>query len=214
MQAFASFGDTSSQFPNVPALRLSDDNSALAVLHYETFDRSLNAHVYLRNGITLCPLGNRIRVGSPGPLLEPYNIPVSMALSHGGSVLALAMCDMASQVQISVWDSIDWLPPEAPVIDGVDCQCYAQKKGELELELSDGGRVLVLANSGQARLLDDIVSELWRKENVTSGYCPRYRYTLIATLTLDNLYYIYVCISSNTHHRRKCATCALPAGNS
>jgi hypothetical protein len=27
---------------------------------------------------------------------------------------------------------------------------------------------------------------------VTSGYCPRYRYTLIATLTLDNLYYICV----------------------
>jgi hypothetical protein len=41
-------------------------------------------------------------------------------------------------------------------------------------------------------VLDDIVSELWRKENVTSGYCPRYRYTLIATLTLDNLYYICV----------------------
>jgi hypothetical protein len=41
-------------------------------------------------------------------------------------------------------------------------------------------------------MLDDIVSELWRKENVTSGYCPRYRYTLIATLTLDNLYYICV----------------------
>jgi hypothetical protein len=41
-------------------------------------------------------------------------------------------------------------------------------------------------------LLDDIVSELWRKENVTSGYCPRYRYTLIATLTLGNLYYICV----------------------
>jgi hypothetical protein len=41
-------------------------------------------------------------------------------------------------------------------------------------------------------LLDDIVSELWRKENVTSGYCPRYRYTLIATLTLANLYYICV----------------------
>jgi hypothetical protein len=36
-------------------------------------------------------------------------------------------------------------------------------------------------------MLDDIVSELWRKENVTSGYCPRYRYTLIATLTLANL---------------------------
>jgi hypothetical protein len=62
------------------------------------------------------------------------------------------------------------------------------------------------------RLLDDIVSELWRKENVTSGYCPRYRYTLIATLTLDNLYYICVDFSSNTHHRRKCATCALSAG--
>jgi hypothetical protein len=43
-------------------------------------------------------------------------------------------------------------------------------------------------------MLDDIVSELWRKENVTSGYCPRYRYTLIATLTLANLYYICVCI--------------------
>jgi hypothetical protein len=41
-------------------------------------------------------------------------------------------------------------------------------------------------------MLDDIVSELWRKENVTSGYCPRYRYTLIATLTLGNLYYICV----------------------
>jgi hypothetical protein len=41
-------------------------------------------------------------------------------------------------------------------------------------------------------LLDDIVSELWRKENVTSGYCPRYRYTLIATLTLGNLYYMCV----------------------
>jgi hypothetical protein len=41
-------------------------------------------------------------------------------------------------------------------------------------------------------MLDDIVSELWRKENVTSGYCPRYRYTLIAMLTLDNLYYICV----------------------
>jgi hypothetical protein len=41
-------------------------------------------------------------------------------------------------------------------------------------------------------MLDDIVSELWRKENVTSGYCPRYRYTLIATLTLANLYYICV----------------------
>jgi hypothetical protein len=41
-------------------------------------------------------------------------------------------------------------------------------------------------------VLDDIVSELWRKENVTSGYCPRYRYTLIATLTLANLYYICV----------------------
>jgi hypothetical protein len=41
-------------------------------------------------------------------------------------------------------------------------------------------------------LLDDIVSELWRKENVTSGYCPHYRYTLIATLTLANLYYICV----------------------
>jgi hypothetical protein len=27
---------------------------------------------------------------------------------------------------------------------------------------------------------------------VTSGYCPRYRYTLIATLTLANLYYICV----------------------
>jgi hypothetical protein len=27
---------------------------------------------------------------------------------------------------------------------------------------------------------------------VTSGYCPRYRYTLIATLTLGNLYYICV----------------------
>jgi hypothetical protein len=43
-------------------------------------------------------------------------------------------------------------------------------------------------------MLDDNVSELWRKENVTSGYCPRYRYTLIATLTLGNLYYICVCI--------------------
>jgi hypothetical protein len=41
-------------------------------------------------------------------------------------------------------------------------------------------------------MLDDIVSELWRKENVTSGYCPRYRYTLIATLTLGNSYYICV----------------------
>jgi hypothetical protein len=41
-------------------------------------------------------------------------------------------------------------------------------------------------------MLDDIVSELWRKENVTSGYCPRYRYTLIATLTLGTLYYICV----------------------
>jgi hypothetical protein len=41
-------------------------------------------------------------------------------------------------------------------------------------------------------MLDDIVSELWREENVTSGYCPRYRYTLIATLTLGNLYYICV----------------------
>jgi hypothetical protein len=41
-------------------------------------------------------------------------------------------------------------------------------------------------------MLDDIVSELWRKENVTSGYCPRYRYTLIATLTLANFYYICV----------------------
>jgi hypothetical protein len=41
-------------------------------------------------------------------------------------------------------------------------------------------------------VLDDIVSELWRKENVTSGYCPRYRYTLIATLTLGNSYYICV----------------------
>jgi hypothetical protein len=41
-------------------------------------------------------------------------------------------------------------------------------------------------------VLDDIVSELWRKENVTSGYCPRYRYTLIATLTLANSYYICV----------------------
>jgi hypothetical protein len=48
-------------------------------------------------------------------------------------------------------------------------------------------------------LLDDIVSELWRKENVTSGYCPRYRYTLIATLTLANLYYIYVCCILPTH---------------
>jgi hypothetical protein len=55
-------------------------------------------------------------------------------------------------------------------------------------------------------VLDDIVSELWRKENVTSGYCPRYRYTLIAMLTLGNLYYICVVFSSNTHHRRKCAT--------
>jgi hypothetical protein len=47
-------------------------------------------------------------------------------------------------------------------------------------------------NTRTFRLLDDIVSELWRKENVTSGYCPRYRYTLIATLTLANLYYICV----------------------
>jgi hypothetical protein len=46
-------------------------------------------------------------------------------------------------------------------------------------------------------MLDDIVSELWRKENVTSGYCPRYRYTLIAMLTLGNLYYICVVFSSN-----------------
>jgi hypothetical protein len=48
-------------------------------------------------------------------------------------------------------------------------------------------------------MLDDIVSELWRKENVTSGYCPRYRYTLIATLTLANLYYICVCIFFQQH---------------
>jgi hypothetical protein len=48
-------------------------------------------------------------------------------------------------------------------------------------------------------MLDDIVSELWRKENVTSGYCPRYRYTLIATLTLGNLYYICVCIFFQHH---------------
>jgi hypothetical protein len=46
-------------------------------------------------------------------------------------------------------------------------------------------------------MLDDIVSELWRKENVTSGYCPRYRYTLIATLTLANLYYI--CVAKTMH---------------
>jgi cation transport regulator ChaC len=48
-------------------------------------------------------------------------------------------------------------------------------------------------------MLDDIVSELWRKENVTSGYCPRYRYTLIATLTLANLV-LYVCVFSSNRY--------------
>jgi hypothetical protein len=37
-------------------------------------------------------------------------------------------------------------------------------------------------------MLDDIVSELWEEENVTSGHCPRYRYPVNChTLTLGNL---------------------------
>jgi hypothetical protein len=48
---------------------------------------------------------------------------------------------------------------------------------------------------------------------VTSGYCPRYRYTLIATLTLDNLYYICVCIFfQHTPSEKVCYSCALSAG--
>jgi hypothetical protein len=60
--------------------------------------------------------------------------------------------------------------------------------------LEEDFEVTVAQDEQAIALQDNIPQELFKltnnqntKENVTSGYCPRYRYTLIATLTLANL---------------------------
>jgi hypothetical protein len=54
-------------------------------------------------------------------------------------------------------------------------QGVTKKRKSLEDDKEDGQEEGVAV---MEVVLDDIVSELWRKENVTSGHCPRYWYTV------------------------------------